>query len=49
MSIPIKRLPRLLATARVVPQPQNGSRITSIGFEDVLIIRSSNASGFCVG
>ena len=32
-----------------VPHPQNGSNTMSPSLDDAFTIRSSNASGFCVG
>ena len=47
--MPIATRPKRTATADVVKDPENGSNTTSPGFEDAYIIRSSKASGFCVG
>ena len=49
ISIPIQRRPRFCAATTDVPQPQNGSRTRSPGLLDALMIRSSSATGFCVG
>ena len=49
MSIPIHCRPSFWAATIAVPQPQNGSRTTSPGLEDAAMIRSSSATGFCVG
>jgi len=48
-SQPMKRRPRRLATAPVVPVPQNGSSTRSSGRELDRSTRASSASGFCVG
>ncbi len=45
----MKRRPRRLATAPVVPVPQNGSSTRSSGRELDRMTRASSASGFCVG
>ena len=49
MSMPIHRRPRRSATATVVPQPQKGSSTTSPSLLEEAMMRSSRASGFCVG
>ena len=49
MSMPIHCRPSFCAAATAVPHPQKGSNTTSPALEDVLIIRSSKPSGFCVG
>ena len=47
--MPMKRRPRRLATAPVVPVPQNGSSTRSPGRELARMTRASSASGFWVG
>ena len=47
--MPMKRRPRRLATAPVVPVPQNGSSTRSPGREPESNTRASSASGFWVG
>ena len=49
MSMPIQRRPSFCAAATVVPQPQNGSSTTSPGLLVAGMMRSSSATGFCVG
>ncbi len=49
ISIPIAILPKRIATAKVVKEPENGSNTTSPTLEETLIILSKSASGFCVG
>ena len=46
--MPMKCRPSRLATAPVVPEPKNGSRITSPGLVEATITRCSSASGFWV-
>ena len=41
--------PRFSAATQAVAHPQNGSSTISPSFDDALIMRSNNASGFCVG
>ena len=48
VALPIHYLPSLSATAIAVPPPTKGSKKTSPSFDEVFIIRSSNASGFYV-
>ena len=45
----MKRRLRFAATTPVVPEPQNGSRMTSPSSVLEAIIRSRSRSGFCVG
>ena len=49
ISMPIPIRPKRAATADVVKEPANGSNTISPSFDEALMIRSSNASGFCVG
>ena len=48
-SMPIHLRPSFSAASIVVPQPQTGSSTTSPGLLLAWMIRSSNATGFCVG
>ncbi len=48
-SMPIKLRPNCFATLAVVPEPKNGSRMTSPGLLADNIMRANSASGFCVG
>lgn len=47
--MPVAFRSNLTATLDVVKDPENGSSIISLIFEDAFIIRSNNTSGFCVG
>ena len=47
--MPIHLRPRFSAATQAVAHPQNGSSTTSPSLDDALMIRSSSASGFCVG
>ena len=47
--MPIQLRPSFCAAWTAVPQPQNGSSTTSPSFDEAAMIRSSSASGFCVG
>ena len=49
MSMPIQRRPRFSAATQAVAQPQKGSSTTSPSLDDALMMRSTRASGFCVG
>ena len=49
ISNPTASLPFLIATSAVVPEPMNGSKITSPGFEHAFTIRSMTATGNCAG
>src|SRR3989344_1941953 len=49
MSIPTYLRPNLWATTEVVPDPKNGSKTTSFGFELAKIILATSFSGFWVG
>src|SRR3989338_5601050 len=49
ISMPTYLRPSFLATTEVVPEPRNGSKITSFGFELAKIALATNFSGFCVG
>ena len=49
ISNPTASRPFLIATSAVVPEPINGSKITSPGFEHALTIRSMTATGNCAG
>ena len=49
MSIPIHCRLSCSAATQAVAHPQNGSRMMSPSFDDALMIRSSRATGFCVG
>jgi|GEM_PF-3926363 len=49
MSMPTQRRPSFCAATVAVPQPQKGSRTTSPSLDEALMMRSSSASGFCVG
>ena len=49
MSMPAHSRPNFSAATQVVAQPQNGSSTISPGLDDAKMMRSSSASGFCVG
>lgn len=48
-SIPTQARPIFSAATHAVAHPQNGSSTISPSLDDALIMRSSKASGFCVG
>ena len=47
--MPTHSRPSFSAATQAVAHPQNGSSTKSPSFEDALMMRSSNANGFCVG
>ena len=49
MSMPIQRRLSFCAAAMAVPQPQKGSSTMSPSLLLAWMMRSSRASGFCVG